>query len=133
MKDLRDEHRLVRMTAMIRLAAVAGTLCLLAAIVSCGCNCYHAEDPEPYKIAREDEELRVDVPGNAPLQYLAWCIEEEKAVSAWVDSEGGAHSAGSDHVSKRPGHAFQVLWRQTPDGKGLPAPPKGNEATGVTK
>ncbi|MGH7340369.1 MAG: hypothetical protein ACREKH_07755 [Candidatus Rokuibacteriota bacterium] len=118
---------------MIRLAAAAGLLVALAGIVSCGCNCYYAEDPEPYTIARENEHLSVEVSGEAPVQYLAWCIEEDKAVSAWVGSQGTAESAGSDHVSKRPGHAVQVLWRQTPDGKGVPSPFKGNEATGVTK
>lgn len=108
-------------------------LVVLAGIVSCGCNCYTAEDPRPYKIDREDERLTVDVPSGAPLQYVAWCIEEERAVGGWSDSQGAAHSAGSDHVSKRPGHAFQVLWRQAPDGKGNPSPPKGNEASGVTR
>jgi hypothetical protein len=118
---------------MIRIAAAAGLFAVLAGVVSCGCNCYRAEDPESYLIAREDERMTVEVPPGAPVQFLAWCVEEERAVSAWVESQGAASSAGSEHASRRPGHAFQVLWRQAPDGKGSPAPPKANEAPGVTR
>jgi hypothetical protein len=102
-----------------------GVLAACAAAVSCSCNCYDApdEDPVPQPHAREEETHRVDPEGD-PLQFMAFCVEERRALSRWTDSEGDASSAVSDHLGKHEQHQAYVLWRQKPGGRWKVSPPR---------
>lgn len=84
---------------------------LLAAAVSCS-----GSDGElrPVAYDRPEDSLSVEARASVPLQYLAWCADEQKAVGKWVDSASDARAAASEHAGKRPGHRVTLLWRQRP-------------------
>jgi hypothetical protein len=84
---------------------------LLAAAVSCSGP---EESPQARSYERPEDSLAVEASASVPLQYLAWCVDEQKAVGTWTDSASDARSAGSDHVGKRPAHRITLLWRQRP-------------------
>jgi hypothetical protein len=92
---------------MQRFLAVA----LLAAVASCsGSN--RGEQPATYE--RPADTLVVEAGASVPLQYIAWCADEQKAVGKWADSESDARSAGGEHTGKHPAHRISLLWRQRP-------------------
>ncbi len=113
----------------MRFLAALPVLAACAALVSCACNCYDApeEDPVPEPYVREEETHRVE-PEGSPLQYMAFCVEEKRALSRWVGSEGDAGSAARDHLDKHPLHEAYVLWRQTPGSGTLKvSPPRASD------
>ena len=87
---------------------------LLVAAVGCGGGGDMWTDSTNYDDAISVPMVTPGSPSQVDLQYLAMCVEENKAVCNWQDSEGSASSAGSTHAGKTFGHRFQILMRQKP-------------------
>jgi len=88
---------------------------LLAVLAACG-HTYDGgvEDPEPFVFDREESVLEVDVPDSEELQYMALCVFEGRALTAWLVSRGDAISEAYDHSSRGHSHTSTVVWRQRP-------------------
>jgi hypothetical protein len=84
---------------------------LLAAAASCSES---EEAPQPVTYERPQDSLSVEARASVPLQYLAYCMDEQKAVGAWKDSASDARSAGDEHAGKHRDHRCTILWRQRP-------------------
>jgi hypothetical protein len=94
------------------------TVPLLVLLASCS-GPERDDVPEEMRVEREHEQIRVEIPDSENLQYLAFCVDEQASVSGWMDSQSEAESAASDHVDRREGHRWHLLWREKP------APPQG--------
>lgn len=75
------------------------------------------EDPEPLPIPREEDRLDISSPDDDGLQYLAWCLEEQRSLGTWQSSRSSAEGAVSDHRGKHEDHTPYVLWRQPVPGR----------------
>jgi hypothetical protein len=60
------------------------------------------------------EELRVDMPQGPDIQYIAWSVDDKKALCPWTASLGEAESKRREWADKHPTLTFTVLWRQHP-------------------
>jgi hypothetical protein len=89
---------------------------LLLGLLLGSAGCASEDDaPEPHHIARERDEMTADIPRQStPLQYMAWCALEEKALGDWTDSQGSADSHRREHLDKFADHPCYLLWRQKP-------------------
>ena len=101
---------------------------LLAALVMSAVSCATDED----KLEIQRVRTHVDTPDvrNEPegqdIQYMAYCIAEERALSGWVNSRSEAASKASDYRSEHPDRECTILWRQKPGTQKLePKHPKG--------
>ncbi len=84
--------------------------------------CRHTYDggvevPELRPIPREVDRLDVSAPEDAGLQYLAWCLEEQRSLGSWQSSRISAEGTVSDHKGKHEDHTPYVLWRQPVPGR----------------
>lgn len=96
---------------------------LLGAIVSCSCPCRDVpDDPEVVPYERPAAEIRVEEPDRTPLEYLAWCSDEDRALGNWQEDRGAAASQAGEHERLAEGHRTTVLWRQSPKVRLRPNP-----------
>jgi hypothetical protein len=101
---------------------------MLAALVLSAVSCAYDED----KVEHRKVRTYVDTPDvqNEPqgpdLQYMAYCIAEERALSGWLDSRSEASSVAHDYQGEHPDRACTILWRQKPGPEKLqPKYPRG--------
>jgi hypothetical protein len=88
---------------------------LFALVLGCAGCASEYDAPEPLHLARERDEMTAAIPPQStPLQYMAWCALEEKALGDWADSQGSADSHRSEHLGKFADHPCYILWRQKP-------------------
>ena len=59
------------------------------------------------------------------LQFMAYCLSSERALSDWVDSRSEAQSKASAYKSEWPDRDTTILWRQKPGGRLVPKHPRG--------
>ncbi len=103
--------------------AAVGALALLAAVASCSCPCRSVpDDPEVVPYERPHAELQVRESGTVPLEYLAWCSDEDRALGNWQADRGDAEARSAEHEQRAPGHRTTILWRQSPRIRVLPNP-----------
>jgi hypothetical protein len=60
------------------------------------------------------QELRMDPPRGENIQYMAWSIEDHKALTPWTASLDEAESMRREMAGQHPLLNFTVLWRQHP-------------------
>ncbi len=100
-------------------------LLALALLAAAGCHAPKDWDPEE---ARElvpplepvVVEYDVRIPDGPPLQYMAMQVDDNRALSPWLDSRSEAESAGREWSSKARGLDWYVIWRQKPQPDGRP-------------
>jgi hypothetical protein len=94
----------------------------LLALAACGYQS-ELEDPKPEypPITIENEPGRLDIepPPGPGIQYIAWSIAEDKALTGWVDSLDEARRVGAEYHDKYPDWGWTLLWRAKPDSKPL--------------
>ena len=84
-------------------------------------SCYSPRDWDPEE-ARDHVpytepvtvEHRIESPPGPGLQYMVLQVEDQRALTPWLDSREAAESAGREWEQKRPGLGWYVLWRQKP-------------------
>ena len=94
---------------------------LLAALVLSAVSCARDEDALQYEKVRIDRyqpDVRITPEGD--LQYMAFCSDEGRALSPWLDSKSDAESKVSSYLSEHPDRECAVLWRQKPGGRLTP-------------
>jgi hypothetical protein len=110
---------------MIRIAAMKKLP--LAALVLGAVSCAHEDDDLKYEKVRVDHynpDVRIAPEGD--LQYMAFCSDEGRALSPWLDSKSEAESKASSYRSEHPDRECTVLWRQRPGSEKLvPKHPRG--------
>lgn len=100
------------------------TAALLLSLAACG-----IQDATLIEQRRVRTEVSVPEVHNEPsggqLQYMAYCNDEERALSDWCDSRSEAESKVSSYRSEHPDRACSILWRQKPSGRMTPKYPRG--------
>jgi hypothetical protein len=94
---------------------------LLAAVALSLASCAQDDDSLKYEKVRVDRyqpEVRIDPQGTC--QYMAFCTDEGRALSGWVDSRSEAQSKASEYHSEHPERECTVLWREKPAGRLVP-------------
>ena len=100
---------------------------LLTAVLLLGCvSCGYEDLSIEYRPVR----THVDVPSvnndtGGDLQYMVYCIDEDRAWSGWEDSKSAAQSKAGEQISAHPDRAWTILWRQKPGGRMVPKHPRG--------
>ena len=109
-------------------------LAALAAVVAALCSCGGLSEPDDVVMPTYNppiqqsllQEVRIDPPRGENIQYIAWSIEDHKALTPWTANLAEAESMVSESRSKHPKLNFTVLWRQHPAPTGgklnLPTP-----------
>ena len=95
---------------------------LLAALLLSAASCASDDDTLKYQKVRV-EVPRPDVniePDGKDLQYMAYCHEEERALSGWMNSRSEAESKARDYTSEHPDRKYSILWRQKPGARMVP-------------
>jgi hypothetical protein len=87
------------------------------------CTSYDIDDPKPEVIPVEvdatPEHPVIEIPSGAAVQYLAWAVDEDRALGAWTDSLDEARTRGAEYQDRHPQWAWTLLWRQKPDSRPL--------------
>ena len=91
-----------------------GLLLLLAA-------CYAPRDWDP-EDARQHVPItepvtvdhRIETPPGPGLQYMVMQVDDNRALTPWLDDRGAAETAGHEWGQKWPGFEWYVVWRQKP-------------------
>ena len=60
------------------------------------------------------QEVRLDPPRGENIQYMAWSIEDHRALTPWTSDLGEAESKRREMAGQHPLLNFTVLWRQHP-------------------
>jgi hypothetical protein len=101
---------------------------LLGALVASAVSCAAESDmPEHRKVRTRVDvpDVRMEPEGN-DIQYMAYCNDEERALTDWVDSRSEAESKLSEYKSQHPDRLISILWRQKPGTQKLvPKYPRG--------
>ena len=91
-------------------------LLLPAALVLSAVSCAHEDDSLKYEKIRVDQyhpDVRT-ITAEGDLQYMAFCSDEGRALSPWLDSKSEAESKASSYHGEHPDRECSVLWRQKP-------------------
>ena len=97
---------------------------LLLGLASCGLQ--DAQHMEQRRVRTEVETPSVhNEPSADNIQYMAYCNDEERALSDWCDSRSEAESKLSSYRSEHPDRSCSILWRQKPTGRMTPKYPRG--------
>lgn len=100
---------------------------LLAVLLLGAVSCARDEDALQYQKVQVDRytpEVRFYPEGD--LQYMAFCSDEGRSLSPWLDSKSEAESKASSYRSEHPDRECTVLWRQRPGSEKLvPKHPRG--------
>lgn len=101
---------------------------LLGALVTSALSCAAESDMPEHRPVR----TRVDVPDvrmepqGDQIQYMAYCNDEECALTGWVDNRSEAEAKLSAYRSEHPDRMVSILWRQKPGTqKMIPKYPRG--------
>jgi hypothetical protein len=87
----------------------------LAALVLSAVSCAHDDDALQYeKVRGHDYQPDVRIRPEGDLQYMAFCTDEGRALSPWLDSKSEADSKASSYHSEHSDRECTVLWRQKP-------------------
>ena len=94
----------------------------LAAAVLAVCSCRGMSEPDDVVMPTYNPSIQqsllqtVDMapPRGEGIEYMAWSVEDHKALTTWTANLGEAESMVSDSRSKHPLLNFTVLWRQNP-------------------
>ena len=60
------------------------------------------------------QQVRHDPPSGENIQYMAWSIEDHRALTPWTSSFSEADSKRSEMAGQHPLLTFTVVWRQNP-------------------
>jgi hypothetical protein len=95
---------------------------LLAALLLCAVSCASDDDSLKYqKVRMEVSQPDVHIePDGRNMQYMAYCHDEERALSGWMDSRSEAESKAREYTSEHPDRKYSILWRQKPGGRMVP-------------
>jgi len=92
----------------------------LAALVLGAVSCSHEDDAIKYEKVQVDMyHPDVHVYPEGELQYMAFCSDEGRALSPWLDSKSEAESKASGYHGDHPDRECTVLWRQRPGSQKL--------------
>jgi hypothetical protein len=94
---------------------------LLAAAALSLASCAGDDDSLKYEKVRVDPyqpEVRFQPEGS--LQWMAFCADEGRALSDWLESQSEAQSKASEYHGEHPDRECLVLWRQKPGGRLVP-------------
>jgi len=99
---------------------------LIPAVLLCAASCGY----EDISIKQRDVHTVVNPPDvnhdtGGDLQWMAYCLDEERALTGWCDSRGEAQSAASSYNSEHPDRKTTILWRQKPTERMIPKHPRG--------
>lgn len=83
--------------------------------VSCAQRDEDKLDYQEVEVDTTPDRLDIAIPPSKDLQYAAWSLSENKALSKWTNNRGEAESAGSEYGGKFPDREWTILWRQRPD------------------
>lgn len=89
---------------------------LLAVAALSLASCARDEDSLKYdkvRVDRYEPDVRIE-PQGENLQYMAFCTDEGRALSDWVDSRSEAQSKASQYHGEHPDRECTVVWRQKP-------------------
>jgi hypothetical protein len=90
-------------------------LLLLAALVLGAVSCANDDDALRYeKVRGHNYDPNVRITPEGELQYMAFCTDEGRALSPWLDSKSEAESKSSSYHSEHSDRECTVLWRQKP-------------------
>ena len=97
------------------------TLALAAAVVAIA-GCRGISEPDDVVMPTYNpsiqqsllQEVRHDPPRGENIQYMAWSIEDHRALTPWTASLAEAESKRSEMAGQHPLLNFTVLWRQHP-------------------
>jgi hypothetical protein len=101
---------------------------LLAALLLSAVSCAHDEDKLEYQkvrtyVSTPDVQNEPEGPN---IQYMAYSLAEERALSGWLDSRSEASSKAREYASEHPDRQTTILWRQKPGtNKERPKYPRG--------
>ena len=94
---------------------------LLAAVVLGLASCAKDDDSLKYEKVRAERyqpDIRLEPQGTC--QYMAFCTDEGRALSGWLDSRSEAQSKASEYHGEHPDRECTVLWREKPAGRVVP-------------
>ena len=87
----------------------------LAALLLGAVSCAHDDDALQYeKVQAPQYHPDVRIYPEGDLQYMAFCTDEGRALSPWLDSKSEAESKASSYHGDHPDRECSVLWRQKP-------------------
>ncbi|MBI3857092.1 MAG: hypothetical protein HY293_15505 [Planctomycetes bacterium] len=98
---------------------------LLAALVLSAVSCSTDTDIKYHRVRTEVQIPDVNIEPGGDVQYLAYCTDEERALSDWMDSRSAAESKAHEYTSEHPDRKYTILWRQKPGGRLIPKHPRG--------
>jgi hypothetical protein len=98
---------------------------LIAALLSCAVSCSTSTEIEYRGVRTVVDPPDVNHDTGGDLQYMAYCNDEERALSDWLDSRSEAQSKANEYRSEHPDRATTILWRQKPSGRLIPKYPRG--------
>jgi hypothetical protein len=98
---------------------------LVVALLLCAVSCSTSTDIEYHGVRTVVNPPDVNNDTGGDLQYMAYCLDEERALSGWCDSRSEAASAASSYRSEHPDRTTTILWRQKPGGRLIPKHPRG--------
>ncbi len=94
---------------------------LIAAAALTLASCAPEDDSLKYEKVRVDRyqpDVRLEPQGTC--QYMAFCTDEGRALSGWLDSRSEAQSKASEYHGEHPDRECTVLWREKPAGRLVP-------------
>ena len=59
-------------------------------------------------------EHEIATPAGPGLQYLVLQVEDQRALTPWLDSAGEAERVGREWGAKWPGFGWYIIWREKP-------------------
>ena len=94
---------------------------LLATVVLGLASCANDDDTLKYEkvhVDRYQPDIHLEPQGTC--QYMAFCTDEGRALSGWLDSRSEAQSKASEYHGEHPERECTVLWREKPSGRLVP-------------
>jgi len=98
---------------------------LIAGILMCAVSCSTSTDIEYHGVRTQVHPPDVNHDTGGDLQYMAYCLDEERALSDWCNSRSEAQSKAGEYQSEHPDRKTTILWRQKPGGRLIPRHPRG--------
>ena len=97
---------------------------LIAALLMCAVSCSTSTEIEYREVRTVVNPPDVNHDTGGDLQYMAYCLDEERALTGWC-SRSEASSAASSYRSEHPDRTTTILWRQKPLAREIPKHPRG--------
>jgi hypothetical protein len=94
---------------------------LIAAAALALASCAPEDDSLKYEKVHVDRyQPDVHVEPQGTCQFMAFCTDEGRALSGWLDSRSEAQSKASEYHGEHPDRECTVLWREKPAGRLVP-------------